>query len=106
MISALNTDHSEITRSPLASTRLIRFAAERLQPLLVLICVVVLMSVIAPNFLSVNNALTIGVQGTVHAVLAIGMTLVVISGGIDLSVGTVMSLTMVVMGLATITAGL
>jgi ribose/xylose/arabinose/galactoside ABC-type transport system permease subunit len=45
--------------------------------------------------------LTVGLQGSVNAVLSIGMTLVIISGGIDLSVGTMMSLAMVVMAIFT-----
>ena len=79
---------------------------ERLQPLLILIAVVAFMSVLSPHFFSVNNLLTIGVQGTVQAILAIGVTLVIVSGGIDLSIGTVMSLTMVVMGTLVINLGL
>ena len=79
---------------------------ERLQPLLILIAVIALMTVLSPKFFSVNNLMTIGVQGTVQAILAIGVTLVIISGGIDLSIGTLMSLTMVVMGTLVINLGL
>jgi ribose transport system permease protein len=43
--------------------------------------------------------MTIGLQAAVRALLAIGELLVIISGGIDLSVGTSMSLSMVTMGL-------
>jgi ribose/xylose/arabinose/galactoside ABC-type transport system permease subunit len=43
--------------------------------------------------------MTIGLQAAVRALLAIGELLVIISGGIDLSVGTAMSLSMVTMGL-------
>jgi ribose transport system permease protein len=43
--------------------------------------------------------MTIGLEAAVRALLAIGELLVIISGGIDLSVGTSMSLSMVAMGL-------
>jgi ribose transport system permease protein len=43
-------------------------------------------------FLSANNLLNIGVQSAVVAIIAIGMTIVIITAGIDLSVGSVAAL--------------
>lgn len=43
-------------------------------------------------FLSANNLLNIGVQSAVVAIIAIGMTMVIITAGIDLSVGSVAAL--------------
>ncbi len=43
-------------------------------------------------FLSVNNLVNIGVQSAVVAIIAIGMTMVIITAGIDLSVGSVAAL--------------
>jgi len=57
------------------------------------------------NFLTVNNGLTVLLQTAVIGLLAIGMTLVIVTGGIDLSVGSVLALSGVVAGL-TIKAGL
>src|SRR5258707_6092310 len=57
------------------------------------------MSIGRPEFLTIPNLLTIGLQAAVRAMLAIGVLLVVISGGIDLSARTSMSLSMVTMGL-------
>ncbi|QAY74125.1 ABC transporter permease [Agromyces protaetiae] len=48
------------------------------------------------NFLTVNTFLTIVRQASVWGVLAIGMTFVIIAGGIDLSVGSVLGLASVV----------
>jgi ribose transport system permease protein len=45
-----------------------------------------------PNFLKVSNLLNIPDQIAILAVLAIGMTLVIITGGIDLSVGSLVAL--------------
>ena len=75
-------------------------------PLFLLIVIVLAVAALHPSFLSTANLLTIGLQGSVNALLAIGMTLVIISGGVDLSVGTAMSLSMVVMAIATMTIGL
>ncbi|MCV5604840.1 ribose ABC transporter permease, partial [Escherichia coli] len=52
--------------------------------LLVLIGVV---SALNPNFFSVDNLLNILRQTSVNAIMAVGMTLVILTAGIDLSVG-------------------
>lgn len=49
-----------------------------------------------PNFLKTDNLLNIANQIAVIAILAIGMTLVIITGGIDLSVGSLIALSAVV----------
>jgi ribose transport system permease protein len=54
------------------------------------------------TFTSVNNLLTILRQASIIGVISIGMTLVIIAGGIDLSVGSVMGLASVVGALAVV----
>lgn len=49
-----------------------------------------------PNFLKTDNLLNVANQIVVIAVLAIGMTLVILTGGIDLSVGSLIALSAVV----------
>lgn len=71
----------------------------RFGPAIMLMAVVAGMSIAHPDFLTISNLMTIGLQAAVRALLAIGELLVIISGGIDLSVGTAMSLSMVTMGL-------
>ncbi|MET9712252.1 substrate-binding domain-containing protein [Nocardiopsis alba] len=53
---------------------------------------VVVMSLLSGDFLTAQNLLNVGVQAAVIAVLAFGVTFVIISGGIDLSVGSVAAL--------------
>jgi ribose transport system permease protein len=57
-----------------------------------LIVVFVFLSFASPVFLSADNLVNIGAQTAVVAVIAIGMTLVIITAGIDLSVGSVAAL--------------
>ncbi|WP_217997791.1 ABC transporter permease [Paraburkholderia kururiensis] len=71
---------------------------------LVLLCAVI--SVLTPSFLSVRNLLNVLDQITVLGIMALGMTAVIIIGGIDLSVGSVLALAMMVMGWLANTAGL
>ena len=57
-----------------------------------LIVVFVFLSVVSPVFLTSNNLFNVGVQIAVTAVIAVGMTLVIVTAGIDLSVGSVAAL--------------
>ena len=61
-----------------------------------LILVFVVLSVVAPSFLSADNLFNLGSQTSVNAVMAVGVTVVIITGGIDLSVGSVAALSGVV----------
>ncbi|WP_083461783.1 ABC transporter permease [Thermanaerothrix daxensis] len=58
----------------------------------ILLAIVLGFAVLAPEFLTVNNLLTVALQSTLVALAAIGMTLAIITGGIDLSVGSVAAL--------------
>ncbi|KTR05505.1 ribose ABC transporter permease [Aureimonas ureilytica] len=69
-------------------------------PLAGLIVVSCLMGLASDNFFTVSNLLNVLRQVAVVAVLAVGMTFVILTGGIDLSVGAVMAL------VGTISAGL
>lgn len=55
-------------------------------------------AIMAPNFLSVDNAVLVSKHVAINAFLAIGMTFVIITGGIDLSVGSVVGLCGMVAG--------
>lgn len=63
-----------------------------------LIVLVVIFSLSSPNFLQTGNIITILQATSVNGVLAIAATIVIISGGIDLSVGTLMTFCAVVAG--------
>ncbi|MCY0096878.1 ABC transporter permease [Hoeflea ulvae] len=66
--------------------------------LVALLLVFAFFSLMAPNFLSTANAILISKHVAINAFLAIGMTFVIITGGIDLSVGSVVGLTSMVAG--------
>jgi len=52
-----------------------------------------------PNFLMPDNLVTIAQRITIIAIIAIGMTMVIITAGIDLSVGSLIALSAVVTGI-------
>ncbi len=53
---------------------------------------VLVLSLLSPYFLTVDNLFAIGLQMSVVAIMAIGQMMVIISAGIDLSVGSVLAL--------------
>ena len=63
-----------------------------------LIALFVIFSLASPNFLQFDNMIGILLATSVNGVLALGVTFVIITGGIDLSVGTVMTLSAVMAG--------
>jgi ribose transport system permease protein len=62
------------------------------------IVMLVAFSVASPNFLQLDNIIGILLATTVNGVLALGVTFVIVTGGIDLSIGTVMTLSAVMTG--------
>lgn len=71
-----------------------------------LIFLIVIFSVLSPNFFQFNNIVSIILATCVNGVLAFGITFVVITAGIDLSVGTTMTLSAVMAGVFITNAGL
>ncbi len=71
-----------------------------------LIALVVVFSLASPNFMQTQNVLAILQATSVNGVLAIAATLVIITGGIDLSVGTLMTFCAVITGVVLTYLGL
>src|SRR5687768_9090357 len=65
-----------------------------------LLALSVVFSIVSPSFLSVGNGMTVALQVTSIAYLGIGATCVIITGGIDLSVGAILALAGVIAALA------
>ncbi|KPF41274.1 ABC transporter permease [Rhizobium sp. AAP43] len=70
----------------------------RMRTFVALILVFAFFAIAAPNFLSGANMLIISKHVALNALLAIGMTFVIVSGGIDLSVGSIVGLCAMVAG--------
>ncbi|MEN9656763.1 MAG: ribose transporter permease [Pseudomonadota bacterium] len=67
----------------------------KLGPLLALLLISSVLSVMSRDFLTVNNLLNVLRQVSINALIAFGMTFVILLGGIDLSVGAVLALSSV-----------
>src|ERR687897_2544356 len=86
-------DHDAVSPSGGLST--IRNAASSVKELNILIALIALstfLSFASPYFLTADNALGVARAFSLTAIAAIGQTMVIITGGIDLSVGSVLAL--------------
>lgn len=71
-------------------------------PILVIICI--LFSILTPNFPTPGNFVNIFRQASINIVLATGLTFVILTGGIDLSVGSILGVSAVVGVLVSLSA--
>ncbi len=71
-----------------------------------LLLVVIVFSILNPLYLSGANLVDVIDQATINGLLAIGITFVIITGGIDLSVGSTMAIVIVVVGQLLTSGGL
>ena len=72
----------------------------KMGPLLGLLLLGIALTILSDRFLTVNNLLNVARQISINAIISVGMTLIILTGGIDLSVGSIVALT------GSITAGL
>lgn len=91
MTTTSEASHKKSFRAALA-----RDAVQSLGILPVMIVIAIVFSFLAPNFMTEGNLLNIARQASINIVLAAGMTFVILTGGIDLSVGAILGSTAVV----------
>ena len=63
-----------------------------------LIAIIIVFSLLSPNYFTVANFLIMSSHVAIYGILAIGMLLVILNGGIDLSVGSILALSGVIAG--------
>jgi ribose transport system permease protein len=87
---------------------LLRLLANQIELRMILVIIVVMacLSLISPYFLTVSNLFNVMDQSVVVGLIALGQTLVILIGGIDLSVGSLVGMTGIVLGLTSLAAGL
>ena len=60
--------------------------------LIAFVLIVIAMTILSPVFLTVTNVLNVIRQSSIYGIMAIGMTFVILTGGIDLSVGSLLAI--------------
>jgi len=73
---------------------------KRFLPFVSLVALCILIAAIEPRFLSAGNLASVARQTAVITIISMGMTMVMVSGGIDLSVGSILALSGVVGAIA------
>src|SRR6266481_7908521 len=68
-----------------------RIVLQRLLPFLSLIVLFVALAIASPHFLTNTNLSSVVRQTAVINIMALGMTMIIITGGIDLSVGAILA---------------
>ncbi|ERM17587.1 ribose ABC transporter permease [Brevibacillus laterosporus PE36] len=68
---------------------------QQMGPLLGLFLLVIILSIVSSDFLTVSNIFNVLRQVSINALIAFGMTFVILTGGIDLSVGSTLALSSV-----------
>ena len=67
--------------------------------LIILVLMIVILSFLSPNFAKFNNFINIFKQTAINGILAVGMGCVILTGGFDLSVGSIVGLSGVIAAL-------
>lgn len=100
------TDTTLATAQPAGTGWFTLAAMQKAVAFVVLILLLAFFSVFAPNFAAWNNMVNIMQATAVNGVLGVAVTFVIIAGGIDLAVGTMMTLTAVMAGLVLTNLGM
>ena len=92
----MNTDTPQLIQNNKKSLISIRYLLENFGIFIGLFVLLMVFAILSPIFLSIGNLRNILIQSGTNAIIAAGMTFVIISGEIDLSVGSVVALTSVI----------
>ncbi len=90
-------DNSKINKNGLVGSIKEKFESQEALTLVGFLGLVIFMSITSDVFLTTDNILNIARQVSINGILAVGMTFVILTGGIDLSVGAVMAFTGTIM---------
>ncbi len=74
--------------------------------LALVVFVIIILSIASPNFLTIRNFVNLGINLSVDSILVIGMTMVLATGGVDLSIGSILGLACMITGICHVMLGL
>jgi ribose transport system permease protein len=72
---------------------------QKLGPFIGLVAICIALALMSPDFLTIGNIMDVARQVSINAMIAFGMTLVILLGGIDLSVGSILAVSSVLMAM-------
>jgi ribose transport system permease protein len=83
-----------------------RYYLGKFGALIGLVLLSVTLTLLSDKFLTVNNVMNIARQSSINALLALGMLLPILTAGIDLSVGSILAIAIMMMGVVTVNMGM
>src|SRR3954452_21126994 len=104
--STVSPQQDQRPPAPASARRTLKDRIQQLLAFAGLIVVFAFFAVVSPNFLNYGNVTAILFSTVVIGTLALGTTFVIITGGIDLSIGTGMALCAVISGVLIVNTGL
>lgn len=66
---------------------------------MVMVAMIIILALVSPTFRTAGNVVSIALQVSINGILALGVVFVITAGGIDLSIGSMLALTSVIIGL-------
>ncbi|AKL93839.1 ribose transport system permease protein RbsC [Clostridium aceticum] len=105
-MSQINTQKTETKNNKPSSKLKELFENQEMLTLVGFLGLCIFMAIISEQFLTTSNLVNVARQVSINGILAVGMTFVILTGGIDLSVGSVMAFTGTIMAGMMINSGL
>jgi ribose transport system permease protein len=93
-------DRAELPAASPPRLHMLSLSARQFGTLIGLVVLCAILWILTPHFLTLSNLLNVLEQTSINAVVAVGMTFVILSAGIDLSVGSIVAIAGVVLGIA------
>lgn len=87
-------------------SRTLKSYLSKFGPLIGLVLLTTVLTFLSDKFLTLNNIMNIARQSSINAILAMGMLLPILTAGIDLSVGSILAVSIMVMGIVSVNMGL
>lgn len=82
-----------------------RYYLDKFGAVIGLVVLSIILTFLSDRFLTLNNLMNIARQSSINALLGLGMLLPVLTAGIDLSVGSILAISIMVMGVAVVNMG-
>ncbi|MCM3791508.1 ABC transporter permease [Domibacillus indicus] len=95
-----------VEKKKLESKKISKGLMSKFGSLIGLALLVVILSALNSDFLTLSNIMNIAGQSSINALLALGLLLPILTAGIDLSVGAILAISIMLMGVVTVNMGL
>lgn len=83
-----------------------KYIANKFGALFGLILLSIVLAILSPSFLRVDNLMNVARQSSINALLSMGMLLPILTAGIDLSVGSILAISIVMTGMVSVVWGM